>query len=325
MGASQNEGGTGTLNWVVKILRPTLDAKGYGRVRLQGPDDSQNLWNIFNDFDKNPAAANVLQAVTYHYPSNWLPNIEDDSKAASAKAKASGKPLWSSEEFSYSGKTWDKALLLAQLINKNYIRDRITKTAVWCPVDGIYPGVVYAGVGLMQANSPWSAHYSVWPAIWTTAHTTQFARPGWRYLDGACGKLDARTWTGTYVTLRDPATKDWSMIVCTGDPQTIQVAVAPNLDRSLLHVWKSTEAEQFVKMPDIVPVEGKFPLTLEKNAVYSITTTTGQRKGVFPAPAPRQAVSISLPGEFRQLCSRDDTEVSFRSKGHVRDGRAQRP
>ena len=45
-----------------------------------------------------------------------------------------------------------------------------------------------SGTGLMEAHSPWSGFYDVYPAVWTTAHTTQFAEPGWHYMDKACAK-----------------------------------------------------------------------------------------------------------------------------------------
>ena len=106
-----------------------------------------------------------------------------------------------------SGGKWDGtgAMFLARLINKLYIRDRVCKTEIWCPIDSIYDGLPWADTGAMQADTPWSGHYTVWPAVWAVAHTTQFARPGWKYLDGGCGQIDSKTWKGTYVTLKDPA------------------------------------------------------------------------------------------------------------------------
>src|SRR5208337_2768639 len=47
--------------------------------------------------------------------------------------------------------------------------------------------------------------------------------------------------------------------------------------------------EQFVQQAAIRPANGSFCLTLEPESIYSLSTTTGQRKGCFdaiPAPAP---------------------------------------
>lgn len=286
--AAQNEMGT-DLNWVAHTLRPTLDRRGYAKVKLQGPDDARSpKWTIFEEFPKDPAYDRVLRAVGYHYPSHWLPELENDQDAVPEAVKATGKPLWASEEFSRSGRTWDDALLWARLINKNYIRDRLTKTEAWAPVDAINPGIMWEGTGLMQASQPWSGHYEVWPAVWTTAHTTQFAEPGWRYLDSACGRFSPTTWKGSHVALWDPATGDWSAVICTDGAREVTLEIGPGLKDGPVHVWRSTAAEQFVAEPDVPVKGGRVSLALEANAVYTLTTTTGQTKGAHPpSPAAR--------------------------------------
>lgn len=300
LAAAQNEAGT-DLNWVTRTLRPTLDKHGYEKVKLQGPDDVHGTWKIFDELAKNPSANATLQAIGYHYLSFWLPDIENDKLAAPEAVKATGKPLWSSEEFSYSGKSWEKALLWARLLNKLYIRDRITKVEAWCPVDAIYPGIPYAGTGLMQANQPWTGHYEVWPAIWTTAHTTQFAEPGWRYMDRACGRFDTKTWRGSYVTLRNPKTGDWSLIACTHTQETMRIVVDdPNLKRDSVRVWKSTAEEQFVPILDVAMVNGQVELTLEKDAVYSVTTTAGQSKGNYANVPELKPFPLPYKEDFEQ-------------------------
>ena len=282
VGAAQNEKGT-KLDWVANNLRPTLDQRGFTKVKLQGPDDAIATWAISEELAKNPAYDQAIQAVTYHYVSKWLPKIDDESHCVPEKVKATGKSLWSSEEFSMSGKAWNGAILWAQLLNKFYIRDRITKVNAWCPVASILPGLKWVDTGLMQANQSWSGHYDVWPAIWTTAHTTQFAHPGWLYLDQACSRFNTKTWAGTHVALRDPASKDWSIILCTADAESIYVKVAANLSQGPVHVWKSNATEQFIQQPDAAVKDGAFSLALEPNAMYSLTTTTGQQKGAHPA------------------------------------------
>jgi galactosylceramidase len=300
--AAWNEHGT-DLNWIAKTLRPTLDAHGYADVKLQAPDEDNNSWKIFNELEKNPAADKMLQAVGYHYPSKWGPELEYEEKHASAKAMASGKPLWSSEEFTYSGKTWEKSMLLAQVYNKNYIRSRITKTEVWCMLSGIYPGIGYSGTGLMEAHTPWSGHYEVWPATWTTAHTTQFTKPGWRYMDKACAKIDPATWGGSYVSLRDPKTGDWSMIVCADKPTNLQVLVAGKLAKGGVHVWKSNEKVQFIEEKLIRPANGAFTVALEGNSVYTLSTTTGQKKGAHPAPPPASDFPLPYKEDFESYAA----------------------
>ena len=91
----------------------------------------------------------------------------------------------------------------------------------------------------MRASTPWSGHYEVWPAVWAVAHTTQFAEPGWRYMDRACGRFDAKTWKGSHVALRDPASGDWSLILCTDNATTVSVRIAAGLKQGPVHVWKS--------------------------------------------------------------------------------------
>ena len=300
--AGWNEKGT-DLNWVVKQLRPTLDARGYADVKLQGPDDCGNAWSIFDGLEKNPEANKILQAVGYHYSNDYQPQIESEKRCPSKKVIATGKPLWDSEEFTASGKTWQKSVMLAQIFNKNYIRSRITKAEIWSLLDGIYPGVAWAGTGTMQASAPWSGHYEVWPAVWTTAHTTQFVEPGWVYMDKACVKMDPATWKATCVAMRDPKTGDWSLIVCTDKPTSIQVQVAGKLARKKVFVWKSNATNQFVSAEAISPTGGSFTASLEGDSVYTFTTTTGQRKGAHPAPPPVAAFPLPYKDDFESYAA----------------------
>ena len=296
LAAGWNEHGT-DLNWIAKTLRPTLDAHGYADVKLQAPDNNGS-WQIFDDLARNPEADKVIQAVGYHYPNEFGPLTEAEGRHASAKVIASGKPLWDSEEFAYSGKTWEKSLLLAQVYNKNYIRSRITKTEVWPMLSGIYPGIGYSGTGLMEADTPWSGYYDVYPAVWTTAHTTQFTQCGWRYMDKACAKIDPATWAGSYVALRDPKTGDWSLIMCTGKPTTLQVQVAGKLAKGDVHVWKSNEKIQFVEEKLIRPANGAFTVALDGNSVYTLSSTIGQKKGAHPAPPPASDFPLLYKDDF---------------------------
>jgi len=327
--AAQNENGT-DRDWIVRSVRPTLDRRGFRSVKIQAPDCDKGYWQVFDEFEKDAAYRNVVEAVGYHYVNGREPWLIDQvsHRDTTPKAKASGKQLWASEEWSMSGGQWDGtgALFLARLINKLYIRDRISKTEIWCPIASIYQGLPWSDTGAMQADAPWSGHYTVWPAIWAVAHTTQFARPGWQYLDGGCGQIDPKTWKGTYVTLKDAATGDWSMIVCTGDPAELRITVGEGLKTGPVHVWKSDASRQFSRQGDVVPADGAFTVTLNGDSIYSLTTTTGQRKGEVahavpaarPFPLPyREDFESYAPGQTpRYFSDQKGTFEVWEEPGH---------
>ena len=208
-------------------------------------------------------------------------------------ALGSGKPLWSSEDqpFDETGiilqRDWKPgARLWAKILNTNYIDGKVTKTETWSPVTSYYDNLAAPNSGLMYANTPWSGHYNVQSAIWVTAHTTQFAQPGWQYLDNACGYLKDK---GSYVTLKAPSGNDYSVIVETIDatePQAVEFQISGGLSTGAVHVWETNAVKSFESLSDITPQDGAFRITLEPDAIYSLTTTVGQGKGTAAPPPP---------------------------------------
>jgi galactosylceramidase len=289
LAAAMNENGT-DRNWIVNHLRPSLNAHGYAKVKLQAPDDDSEHWQIFNSFVSDMAFRSVIDAVGYHYVNGREPwEIDQVSgRDATGAAKSSGVPLWASEEWSMSGGYWNGtgAMFLARLINKFYIRDRISKTLIWCPIDAIYKGLPWEQTGAMSADRPWSGHYKVWPAVWALAHTTQFAEPGWQYLDSACGRLAPDSWKATFVTLKNRDTNDWSMVLCTDQDVDIKLKMI-HVKFGPVYVWRSDSITQFVRTETVMPEKNLFTLHLQSNSVYTLTTTTGQQKGAHDIPADR--------------------------------------
>ena len=316
--AAQNEMGT-DLNWIRENLRPTLDARGFAKVKLQAPDDDSEFWQVFDALEKDPETNRLIGAVGYHYVDGRGP-WEIDQKCGhdtTEKAKRSGKPLWASEEWSQSGGQWGGkgALYLARLMNKLYTRDRITKYEIWCPIDSIYDQICWSDTGAMQADTPWCGHYNVWPAVWALAHTTQFAEPGWVYLDGACGQIDNNTWRGSHVALRDPKTGDWSLVVVTGDKRRIQLSIAPGLKIGPVHVWKSTAAAQFIQQPSLSVRNNSVELELESDAIYTFTSTTGQQKGSHGTPPARKPFPFPFDENFESYRCGDTPRYFSDQKG----------
>jgi galactosylceramidase len=316
--AAQNENGT-DLNWVANNLRPTLDAHGFSKVKLQAPDDDSEFWQIFDKLEKDPKLDKLISAVGYHYVDGREP-WEIDQKTghrATEKAKQSGKPLWASEEWSQSGKEWGGkgALYLARVMNKLYSTDRVTKFEIWCPLDGIYDQIIWGDTGALQADEPWSGHYTVWTSVWAIAHTTQFAQPGWVYMDEACGPFTTDTWRGSHVALRDPKTGDWSAIIVTGDKRKVKLAIGDGLKKGTIHIWKSDAKTQFIEQKSRHLSKSTLELDVEPDAIYTITTTIGQKKGSYGTPPPAAPFPFPYKEDFESYKPHETPKYFSDQKG----------
>lgn len=280
--AAQNESGT-DLGWVTNTVRPTMDAAGFEDVHIQSPDNSWAFWEVFDEFATHPDYDAVVEAVGYHY-------IDQKNEYPPADVIATGKPLWCSED-SVSGGAWTNGRQIVARMNRLYLGGKITKMEIWCPVDSCADGVNLGHVGAMQADTPWSGYYNVRPAIWGVAHYTQFTERGWVYIESGCGTLDG---AGNYATLKDPATGDWSIIIYAEAEEDITFELSGGLSSETVGVWKSTEPNLFEQQGDIIPSGGVFAIHCDADSLYSLTTTTGQQKGV-PAHTMPEAAEFPFP------------------------------
>ena len=271
----------------VKTLRSVLDKERPGAKIVccdEYPHEGLGQWSILDAMRKDPALAKAVDVVSVHYPR------EKGKLTTPADAVDAGKPLWSSEDQPESSASIilsrDWAIggrSLAHLYNENYLEGHFTKTEIWSPVTSYYDILAAPNSGLMYANTPWSGHYDVQGAIWATAHTTQFADPGWHYLQNASGQLTP----GSYVTLAAPNGHDWSMVVETinsKQPTRMTVVIKGPLGRDALHVWETNQKRTFEHVGDIAPHDGSFVYTFEPDSLYTITTTVGQHKGTAVPP-----------------------------------------
>jgi hypothetical protein len=283
---------TGTHNestvnstWI-KSLRAALNTAALQNVQIVAADEWGGTWNIVTNPSYgilvNPSLSNAIARIGAHYPGSASP----------ASAQTCGKLLWSSED-GIGGSTWAAACKLGQIFNSNYINAKITATEIWSPITSYYDILPAADSGLMRANSPWSGNYEVAPAIWVTAHTTQFVSPGWTYLEGgASATLPAG---GTMVSLMSTNASDYSIVAETFDAdvaQTVTVRLTNGLSRAALSVWQTTETSQFVKVATVMPVNNAFSFTLQPGCIYTLSTTVGQTKGIATPPA---AIPFPLP------------------------------
>lgn len=301
----------------IKLLRRTMDANGLSSTKIVAADlyQKDEQWDIIKNFAADPQLDAAVYAVGVHY-------ARTNGKANTPQfAKGSGKRLWSTEdqpEFGPGGgissRDWEPGgKSLAQIYNRNYIDGRMTKTEIWSPVTSYYDNLAAPHSGLMYANTPWSGNYDVQSTIWVTAHTTQFAKPAWHYIDNACGYLPGG---GSYVTLKSPSSGDFSVVVETigaGSPQQVRFELGGALSRAPMHVWRSDGKTMFARQSDAEQSGGSFRFTFEPDALYTLTTTIGQGKGTaappparpFPFPYRDDFESTAIGGTPKYLSDQD--------------------
>jgi galactosylceramidase len=259
-----------------KTFRATLDANGLAKVKLHGFDNwMTNKFDWTRDLVHDEELRRAVDILSNHTMAD-VPT----PPAVVQLADALNKPIWNTEEHVYK-KGFDCEISLVQAYNENFLRSGVTKIVNWYLVAALYPLESFSeDPAALIANSPWSGFYRPREVLWGYAHYGQFSRIGWQYLNGGCGRLAGG---GTFITLKSPG-KDYSVIIETKDAQSAQTLtfnLGGGLSTGELCVWRSNAREQFVQQPGIRPAQGRFTLALEPDTIYSISTTSGQRKGFF--------------------------------------------
>jgi len=281
----RNERGSVT-NWV-KLFRRTLDANGLNHVRIHAFDNPGNrhMWDWIPQLntDKDLAAAvNII--------GNHMLMLGPMPASVRQTIERLGKPIWNTEEHVYNGEgrffkdEFACALGAAHFFNDDFISRGATKIINWYLAGSTYAIEPYADQPpALIARSPWSGHYSLKPIIWSYAHYGQFTRIGWRYVGSGCLALAGG---GTVVTLKSDD-GDYSVIAETAgakSPRQVTFKIGPGLKSQALCVWRTTRDAYFVRQADVTPDQaGTFTVTFDPDAIYSLSTTTGQQKGTFGA------------------------------------------
>lgn len=264
----------------VKLFRKTLDANGFSDIKIHAFDNwYKGKLDFVEDMFTDKELYDAIDIIGGH--------VFYEGEPVSAKeremAEKLGKPIWDTEDHVYK-KGYDCLISLVECFNKNYIHNGATKIVNWYDIAGIYPLEPYSeDPPTILAYEPWSGHYQVREALWGYAHYGQFSKVGWEYLNDACMDLADG---GSLITLKSPE-GDYSIIIETKDakgPQTLRFKLAGNLSGRNLCVWHSNAKKQFVRLDDIVTKGRNFTLTVVPNAVYTLSTTTGQQKGSYSAP-----------------------------------------
>ena len=279
-----------------KNLRRAMNEQGFKDVKLHGFGNWGNQkMDFLKRMQEDQELCDALDAVCAHTFSE-IQLTPEQRKAA----EDMGKPIWNSEDHVYLP-GFDCLITIVKCFNQNYIISGATKVINWYDIGATYPLEPYSKEPpMLLAQEPWSGHYLVREALWGYAHYGQFTQVGWHYIDEGCLNL---TGGGSMVTMRDPQTGDYSIIAETKGakkPQTIKINMPDGLSTGRLCVWYSDATQQFVRLQDIMPKGGSFSITLKPDAVYSLSTTTGQQKGAFPDIPASKPFPIPYEDDFEQ-------------------------
>lgn len=279
-----------------KHLRKAMNEGGFANVKLHGFGNwGRSKMDFLGAMTEDPELAASLDAVCAHTYSE-IPLTEEQR----AMIKALDKPIWNSEEHIYRP-GFDCLITIVKCFNENYIVSGATRIVNWYDIAGVYPLEPYShDPAMLLAREPWSGSYAVREALWGYAHYGQFVQLGWRYVDDGCRKLPGG---GSVVTMRDPQTGDYSIIIETkgaGQPQTLAFGVGKGLSKAKLCVWRSDAQQQFVRQDDIALKGGRFSIILQPDAVYSLSTTKGQQKGAFTDIPASRPFPLPYADDFEQ-------------------------
>jgi len=283
-------------------LHATLAARGY-RTQVVGADSG---WDVADTMAADPAFDAAVDIIGAHYPCEGGDGGRALSCESGDAAKASGKPLWASENGSLDLDAGADELIRS--ITRGYIDADMTAYLNWPLLAAIYPGMPYDTVGLAVADQPWSGAFRLGKSLWATAQVTQFTKPGWSFIDSASGYFGGDRTNGSYVALRAPGNSAYSVMAETTTataPQTLDLTIAGGLPRTVAHVWTTdlsspSAHDNLAHVADVVPDKsGRFSVTLQPGRVYTVTTTTGQGAGTAASPA-RSGLPLPYADDFDQ-------------------------
>eukprot|EP01049_Picozoa_sp_SAG25_P001831 SAG25_NODE_87_length_16363_cov_40.489179_5_plen_388_part_00 len=312
------------LDWILR-LRRALDAEPSGVGKQVEIVAADGRWEICDMLQANATVAASVAKIGVHYPitdrlCRWATCVGPNGSKTVKKGESTDfpapqacqdlrKPLWTSEGWLYNIKNdYAGALNLAAVLNKNWVITRQQAMIIWTMIYSWYHVFEYSGHGLMTAVQPWSGHYELSAPLYITAHTTQFVdttpERACRFVSsnvtGTNGTLGIRGLQGTTVVAY--ACKDDISLVIETSNETESLTVALRLlhlpaGTRNLYSWRTNNQSYFIQQADVpVAASGDISLVLEPQAVYTLTTSTGQ--GAPAQPSTPIAASSSFPANY---------------------------
>lgn len=306
-----NEMPWGDVWYVFDLASAIKDAELNTQLVLLDQASSTASADFLALFRRDERFQELVAAVGLHYP------CVSDPKLLDALEAHPHTRFWSSEELSTVA-DWGGAGCWGRMINQNYVRMKATSSIAWSLVWSVYPNLECFGNGLLYAYEPWSGHYEVMAPLWTSAHTTQFTKLGWNYLPvgDAAGILPEG---GTYVTIASSDLSDFTIVIetltgrcmyhdgCfhTKTPQEVQhleFQLSDNLTAAArgrdLEVWVTNASHWFRRLEDLRVDEGIVRISMEVDAILTISTLQEATKQGQRASTPKDTPEIPQQAAF---------------------------
>jgi galactosylceramidase len=277
-----NERDWGSIQYI-EYLKQHLNGGGFSSIQLVIPDSVGDFpEDLLTSLDNNTLVfPEEVSVIGTHYPCSSAPPSQIFQQSPQLR-------YWASEDYS-TASDWNGASCWGRLINQNHVRLNATSTIAWALIWSVYPSLPNPPTGLMRAQEPWSGYFSVDPPIWVTAHTTQFTQVGWNHLPAPASGLLPQG--GSYVSYLSPEKTQFTMVIETLEgacsycalappsPPSLQLldftltgmSSSPSLDISTLYVYHTNATITLQSLSKILPVNGTFSITVESDAIYTLT------------------------------------------------------
>lgn len=268
----------------------------YGAIRIVASDELGS-WKLAKMMLEDEELRDAVDVLAEHY-NTWA---NTNAKTLNSEY---GKEIWYSEGVSSTNiarlavnsngsgiNGTNGALDVCNRIINGYYNGKMTMYEYQPAVAAYYSGAKYFPKSIINAQNPWSGYYEADCGIWTSAHFTWFAENGWRYIDSACygdGKEShsISETTNNYMTVTDPETGDYSIIICNDSADTRSYTFTlENMAKAdaPIYIWETRGPDEgqeydenyFRNIGRYLPVEadGKYSYSIDVKP-YSIVTIT---------------------------------------------------
>ncbi|WP_338702301.1 GH59 galactosidase [Streptomyces sp. Q6] len=253
------------------------------------------------------------------------------------------------------------ALDVANRLVKGYANSKRTHYIFQPAIGSFYEGAQYSHKELVSARDPWSGYLHYDAAIYVMQQFTQFAKTGWENDTNTAGiwrtvpeashsgvsgteNLDGSNGAPSYMTLADPAKKDFSTVVVNDSDQAKTYRIkAENLrlgSDPTMEVWETRAADagqrydaNFKHLVDEIRPDGDgyYAYTVKPRSITTLTTLDASADDAtarrLPASGERTVLDTDASGGRADTRDRylyaDD--FAYDEEGKVRVGKTYQP